>query len=170
MGQRLAIATAASIVTLGIAACGEGDGGDTATTATTTPISKQQFVRDANKICSSSDDKIERASNEFFAGAPRGEGPPPEEIEQFGKKTVFPTIQAEIDRIEALGAPEGDEDEVNEILESAQAGLDELEENPERLAKGGSTTAFEEAEKLAADYGLDQCGWAPASVLVRAPH
>jgi hypothetical protein len=157
MGQRLAIAMTVSIVTLGIAACGDDEGGDTTTTTSTTPLTTQQFVRDANKICKSSNGKIERASSQFFANAPPNEEPPPEEIEKFGRRTVFPTIQAGIDRIRALGAPAGDEDEVNAILEAAEAGLEKLEQDPQQLARGGAATAFEQAQKLAGDYGLDEC-------------
>jgi hypothetical protein len=156
MVQRLAITMLGALAALAIAACGDDDDQST-TTTTTAALTKQQFVRDANKICRSSDDKIERASSQFFANAPPNQEPPPAEIEQFGKRTVFPTIQAEIDRIKALGAPEGDEDQVSAILEATQAGLEKLEQNPQQLAKGGAAPAFEQAQKLAGDYGLDQC-------------
>jgi hypothetical protein len=157
MVRRLAITALSALVALSIAACGDDDEESTTTTTAAAPT-KQQFIRDANKICKSSDDKIERASSQFFANAPPSQEPAPEEIEKFGKRTVFPTIQVEIDRIKALGAPQGDEAQVSAILDAAQAGLEKLEQDPQQLAKGGAAPAFEQAQKLAGDYGLDQCG------------
>jgi hypothetical protein len=157
MVRRLAITMLGALAALAIAACGDDDEQSTATTSTPAPT-RQQFVHDANKICKSSDDKIERASSQFFANAPPNQEPSPAEIEKFGKQTVFPTIQAEIDRIKALGAPLGDEGEVSAILDAAQAALEKVEQDPQQLAKGGAAPAFEQAQKLAGDYGLDQCG------------
>jgi|SRR5215218_9816458 len=156
MIPRRAITMLGALLALAVAGCGDDDDQSTTTTSTAAPT-KQQFVRDANKICKSSTGKIERASSQFFANAPPNEEPPPAEIEKFGKRTVFPTIQAEIDRIKALGAPAGDEAEVSAILDATQSGLEKLEQNPRQLAKGGAAPAFEQAQKLAGDYGLTQC-------------
>ncbi|HYU60789.1 MAG TPA: hypothetical protein VEK39_08510 [Solirubrobacterales bacterium] len=139
-----------------IVAAGCGDGGDGETT-TTASLTKAQFVRKANKICKASDDKIEQASKRFYAGAPPGQEAPPNEIEQFGEQTVYPTIQDEIDRIRSLGPPEGDEGQVKAILQASEAGLAKLKQDPKQLAKGGAAPAFEKAQELAGDYGLDQC-------------
>jgi hypothetical protein len=141
-----------------VAGCGDDDSGDG--TTTTTALTKQEFVREANRICTRTDDKLDRASRQFFADAPSGQEAPPEEVEQFGEKTVYPTIQDEIDRIRALGAPVGDEDQVEALLDAAQRGLDTLKDHPDQLAKGGAAPAFDEANKLAGYYGLDRCAGA----------
>jgi hypothetical protein len=73
---------------------------------------------------------------------------------------VMVTLQDGIDRIRALGAPAGDEDQVKALLDAAQRGLDTLKDHPHQLAKGGAAPAFDEANKLAGDYGLDQCAGA----------
>jgi hypothetical protein len=159
MGARIATPLVLVIAALPAVACGEDDSDD-ATTTTTTALTKQEFVREANRICTRTDDKLERASRQFFADAPSGEEAPPEEIEQFGDKTVYPTIQDEIDRIRALGAPAGDEDQVEALLDAAQRGLDTLKDHPDQLPKGGAAPAFDEANRLAGNYGLDQCAGA----------
>ena len=147
------------MVALPSAACGDDDSED-GTTTTTTALSKQQFVREANLICERTDDELERASRQFFADAPSGEEVPPEEIEEFGEKTVYPAVQDEIDRIRALGAPTGDEDQVEALLDAAQQGLDTLQDHPGQLARGAAAPALDEASKLARNYGLDQCAGA----------
>ena len=154
--QRLLVLGIPVVLALAAAGCGEKDE-SAATITTTTALTKAQFLRDANKICKTEGDKVERASKQFFADAPAGKEPPPAEIEKFGEKSVYPAIQSTIDRIKALGAPAGDEDTVNAYLAALQAGLDKLKQNPEQLAEGGSAPAFEQADKLAADYGLDDC-------------
>ena len=152
------VAPALIVVALALAAAGCGDDdSDSAATTTTTALTKDEYVSEANRICKKQDDKIERASQQFFADAPNNQEPPASEVAEFGQKTVFPAIQDEIDRIEALGAPEGDEDEIKAMLDAAKSGLAELEQNPNQLEKGGIASSFEEFQKLASAYDLDQC-------------
>jgi hypothetical protein len=151
------IAPALMIAALALATVGCGDDDDDSSATTTTALSKSDFIREANRICKQQDRKIERASQQFFADAPPNQEPPPKEVAQFGEKTVFPAIQAEIDRIEALGAPEGDTEEVQKMLEAAKSGLAKLEARPSQLEKGGIASSFEEFQKLASAYGLDEC-------------
>jgi hypothetical protein len=146
------LVAALALVALG---CGDDDDSGSATT-TTTALTKAEFIREANRICKKQDDKIERASQQFFADAPDNQEPPPSEVAQFGERTVFPAIQDEIDRVEALGAPAG-EDQVKAMLDAAKSGLAKLEAHPEQLEKGGVASSFEEYQKLASAYGLDEC-------------
>jgi hypothetical protein len=144
-------------VALLVAAGCDDDDDDSGSTTTTSSLTKSEYIREANRICKKQDAKIERASQQFFADAPKDQEPPPQEVAQFGKKTVFPAIQDEIDRIEALGAPEGDEEEVQKMLDAAKSGLAKLEAHPNQLEKGGIASSFEEFQKLASAYGLDEC-------------
>ena len=154
--QRLIVPGIAVVLALAAAGCGEKDE-SAALSTTTTALTKAQFLRDANKICKTEGDKLDRASKQFFADVPRNKEAAPAELEKFGEKTVYPAIQTTIDRITALGAPAGDEDEVDQYLAALQAGLDRLKQDPEQLAEGGSPPAFEDADRLASDYGLDDC-------------
>jgi len=146
------------VIALALAAAGCGDDDDSSSsTTTTTALTKTEFIREANRICKQQDKKIERASRQFFADAPNDEEPPPKEVAQFGEKTVFPAIQDEIDRVEALGAPAGDEDQVKAMLDAAKSGLADLEAHPDQLEKGGIASSFEKYQKFASAYGLDEC-------------
>jgi hypothetical protein len=157
VARRIAPALVTAALALGLVACGDDDDSGSAATTTTTALTKAEFIREANRICKQQDNKISRASQQFFADAPNDQEPPASEVAEFGRKTVFPAIQDQIDRVEALGAPEGDEDEVKAILDAAKSGLAKLEANPNQLEKGGAASAFEEFQKLAGDYGLDEC-------------
>jgi len=155
MRTRFAALLIAALTSLAIAACGEKDENTTATSSSS--LTKAQFVREANRICKQTDDKIERASKQFFADAPANEEAPPSEIEEFAQKSALPAIEDEITRIEALGAPAGDEEQVKAILDAGEQGLAKLKQNPEQIAKGGAAPALASYDKLAGSYGLDQC-------------
>jgi hypothetical protein len=157
------LALAGAGVALVATGCGGDDDDDTtaATTATTTaaagePLSKQEFIAEADTICSQGDREINQAANETFGG---GQEPSQEEQEQFVTDTVLPNIQGQIDGIRALTPPEGDEDQVTAIVDAAQSGIDEVEQDPSAFTQqGGGSDPFAEANRLAQDYGLTACG------------
>ena len=153
MPRRLTVTAIVAAVAL-LSACGEKD---EETTTTTPSLTKDQFVREANRICKREFDRVERAAKQFFADAPAGKEAPPSELEEFGKKTVYPAVEAVIARIRALGAPSGEEEEVAEYLDEFQSGLDELKQDPTQIARGGTAPAFEKSDKLASELGLDDC-------------
>ena len=152
-------------VSLVAAGCGGDDDDDTtaATTATTgetgaaggEPLSKQEFITEADRICAQGDKEINRAAGEVFQ---QGQQPSPEEQEQFISDTVLPNTQAQIDGIGALTPPEGDEEGVSAILDAAQEAIDRGEEDPSALVQEGGEDPFAEATRLAGQYGLEKCG------------
>ena len=159
----LAVALAAGLVAAG---CGDDDDDTAATTsaATTTgatgatgatgePLTKEQFVTEADAICKAGDKKIDQAANETFSGGQ----PSQQEQEQFVTEDVVPNIQAQVDGIRALTPPEGDEEDVAAILDAAQAAIDQVQSDPGALTEG-SDDPFTEANQLAKDYGLKVCG------------
>jgi hypothetical protein len=158
----LALALAAGLIAAG---CGDDDD-ETTTAATTTtetgatgatgaatgePLSQDEFITQADQICADGDKEIDQQAQETF-----GQGEPSDqEVEQFASETVVPNIQRQIDGIGALTPPEGDEDEVSAILDAAQEALDEIEQDPSSLQSGNP---FKQANQLAQDYGLTECG------------
>ena len=108
----------------------------------------------ANAICKQGGDEIDEAATEAF-GKSR---PSPEEIEQFTTETLVPNVQQQIDDLSALGAPEGDEAQVQEILDSAQSALEEVEADPTGVTEQpNGDDPFAETNRLATAYGLDEC-------------
>ena len=88
--------------------------------------------------------------------AGKGE-PDPAEVEEVALGIVVPALEAEIAAIGALEAPEGDEDEVQAILDATQAGIEEIEADPQALLDG-APKSLAKAEQLARRYGSQQCG------------
>jgi len=134
------------------AGCGDDDEKQVAAAA----LSKSEFIAQADAICKKGDKEIDQAGRESFAG---GAGKPtPEQSEAFATDVVLPNIQGQVDGVRALGAPEGDEAEIDAFLNAAQDGIDQSEDDPSVLfGNGEGPSGFLEAERLAGEYGFQVC-------------
>jgi len=137
----------AAVTALVVAGC--GGGGDDSTS--TSSLAKPAWIAKADAICQQGNQEIEQAANEQFGK--QGQEPTDEQIQQFTSETVVPSVQRQIDQIKDLGAPSGDEDQVNKILDTVQADIDK--------AKSATTLPddpFADGNALATQYGLKVCG------------
>lgn len=152
----LALLAAAAL----LLACGGGDdeatttGATDATGASGDTLTKQQFITRADEICAAGDEEIISAGRaEFGNQAPQGE-----ELAQFVDDVVVPSTQRQHDQIAALPVPEGEEQSVDQLLTALQQGIDSLESDPEQLVQSSGDDPFEEASRLAREFGLTDCG------------
>lgn len=140
-----------------VAGCGGDDDSSTtsgATGASGGSLTKEQFVAEADAICKANEESI-RAEAEQTLGTNSSS----QEITDFNTEVVVPSQQEVIDSIRALGAPEGDEEQVGAILDSVQSALDTVADDPELFADpDAADREFDEADRLALDYGLTECG------------
>jgi hypothetical protein len=146
----LVLALATGLVAAG---CGDddddGDGGDAPT--------KEEFIAEADQICSDGDAEIEAAAEETFGES--DQPPTAAEQEQFAADEVIPNIQEQVDGIDELTPPEGDEDQIQAIVDSAQEDLDAGAEDPSLFTEqGGGEEPLAEASRLAQEYGMKACG------------
>ncbi len=133
-----------SLVAAGCGGDDDGGGGGDAE-----PLSKADFTTQANKICADGNAELETDAEEL------GDEPTQEQIEQFAADTLVPNLQGQHDDLADLGAPEGDEDEVEAILDSLQEGIDAVEADPSLITSSDDPLA--EASELAGEYGLTDC-------------
>jgi len=143
-----AAATVAAFLVIG-ALVVAGCGGDDDTSATTASLSKEEFLAQGNAICAEGNKTIEAAGEDL------GQQPSQADFEAFVNDSLAPAVQGQIDGINALGAPEGDEEQVTAITDAAQEGVDEIKADPGAIT--GNQDPFEEANKLAGEYGLTEC-------------
>lgn len=130
-------------------ACG-GDDEKQAPSPQAEPLSKADFVAQADEICAEGNAEMVAAAESF------SDAPSDEEITQFAEDVFVANTQQQHDDISDLGAPEGDEDEVQAILDALQSGIDVVKEDPTSLLS--SDDPLREASDLAAAYGLVECG------------
>lgn len=151
MRLRVAVPLAAMLAGL-ILLAGCGGGGSS---SSTTALSKSEFLAQGNAICAKGNKEINAAGSKAFT---QGQAPSQADQDKFVTDTVIPNIQTQIDGIEALTPPSGDEDQVTAITDAAQSALDKAKADPSVITDpSGGSDPFAEANKLATDYGLDQC-------------
>ncbi len=139
----LLAALALAIAAFAIAGC--GDDGDDTETSSGDPLSKEEFIAQADEICESGDADIEQQALDL------GVGVDPDELVT---TVIVPGTRQQVEQIRELAPPEGDEEEINEFLDTFDRGLDELENDPATLTKAKTIA---EARTLAANYGFQSC-------------
>jgi hypothetical protein len=137
---------AALALALAVLGCGDGDGAN----LKTAQVSKAAFVEDLEAVCARS---YERRKRRFMAFV-RGKDDllsDPQELRRFADTVLLPVRRRQVKELWALGAPSGDEDEVEDILEAYERGIEEMEVDPETI---GATV---EGDELAELYGVKSC-------------
>ena len=150
MTKFLALAIAA--LALVAAGCGgDDDEGDTgasgATGASGTPLTHEEFVSQADAICKQGEKELNPVAQAL------GNSPSQSEIDSFVTDTLVPSIQSQIDAVDALTPPEDEADQVDEFIQTSQDELDALEADPSSL----QGEPFSDANRLAQDIGLTVC-------------
>jgi hypothetical protein len=135
------------------AGCGSSKKTTTTTTAAKPAISKAQFLAQGNAICADGNRKLavqQRALEKLVGNKP----PTDAQVAAYVKTTFIPAIQAQIDRLRALGTPAGEESAVTHILDAAQSDLNSVKGNALLLVNDHPFASF---ARGAHPYGLKQC-------------
>lgn len=132
-------------------------GSENGTTVTTSALSKAQFVKKANAICRREREELLTGLGTYF-NEHKSKGKSPAETFADANRAVYlPIIEADIAKIRALGAPDGDEEEIEAFLEAQQEGVEELGEQKEVKSRFQIEAIFKPAGDLAREYGLKDC-------------
>lgn len=150
MKKRAIIGLVAVLAAMGLAVGGCGSDDET------TALTKAQFTKQVNALCKKSgEERVAqyRARQAAEQGTKKGGGEKARE-ELFRQSFVIP-FQEMVEEIEELGAPEGDEEELEAIYEEWLRGAEIFEQDPLLLLSEPPT--FDKANKLSAEYGLTDC-------------
>ena len=152
------IAVAVVLLVVGVG-CGGGSGDPTS------DITKAEFVKKADFICADYKRKrLAAAEKEYNPKQRQGshsigtkateelEAELEELAEKLLQETTIPLVRTQHEKLEALGAPAGDEDKVEEMLDNMDQATDEIEDEGFRGIIGGNQ--FDKFEKEAEKYGL----------------
>ncbi len=134
----LAVVAVLAIVAVLVLSGGDGGSEDGSPT-------KAAWISQADQICAQ--------TAEDLTAAGRGLDFNDQQVsDEFVADVIVPTTQRQLDQIDELVPPEGDEDEIDAILAAFRRGLDQLAADPTAAAG-----AYDEAFQLAEDYGLRTC-------------
>lgn len=157
MNKRL-LAVLAAIFAVGlIAGCGSSDDStDTETVEETVTLTKTEFIAQGDQICKQAEEDSEAEAEEFAEENGFSlENASDEQLEEAVAEVLIPALDRQAEEIEALGAPEGDEEQVEAILTALEDGSAEIADDPSIAFEGD---ALKEANDLAKDYGFKVCG------------
>lgn len=127
-----------------------GCGGDDETTA----LTKAEFTKQANAGCKEHqkerEELFKKVTNELD----------PSEVtradqERLISEVLLPPFEKDIENLKSLGAPAGDEQRVEAIIEAMEKAIDKVEAKP--LVALRTNSQFSEARAAAVKYGLDDC-------------
>lgn len=127
---------AAGLLTAGLlmAGCGDSD-------ADAEPLTKAEFVKQANAICFKASEEVGDEVRED------------KESDLISATAV--ALQKDVDGIEALGVPSGDEAQIEAILDNVNKAIESIESTPKPGREAND--AIVKAENQAKAYGLKSC-------------
>jgi len=119
------------------------------------PPTKAAFIKQADAICLGTDGKQEEALEA------ENKKTPLEQLSQAEFKKVivkvgFPPLDEEVEELEELTAPEGDEEEFSELVGDVEEAVEKAKADPESLSET-STSPFRSVDERGKDYGFKEC-------------
>ena len=138
-----------------MAGCGGGD----ETTNETVTLTKAEFIKQGDTICKEGNKEIQKGFEEYVEenDLPENKEPSAEQGVELTETVILPNVKQQAEEIRDLGAPEGDEEQVDELVTSLEDAVAEGEDDPESLFEG-KTDPFAEVNEIATDYGFKVCG------------
>lgn len=158
MSKRLITALFGVLAIALVAGCGgSSDSSGSESSEASSSLTKAEFVKQGDAICKKGDAAIEEEANEFAAeNNIDTKNPTESDQEEVIEQVVGPAIKHQGEEIAELGAPSGEEEEVEAIVSAVETGAEEVEEDPAAILKGKNPLG--EAARLAKAYGFKVCG------------
>jgi len=148
-GEFVVLGALATLAML-IAGCG-GGGGDTTMTLT-----KAAFIKQGDAICKkgnvASGPEIEKFTKENGFTLEKASE---DQAEEVVTEVLVPNLQRQTEELDALGAPEGDEGEIDALIASLNEATSELEKDPSKYFEAN---ALAKPIRLENAYGFKICG------------
>lgn len=150
-------ALGALLIAVVFGGCGSSGSNASATDSSSEPLTKAEFVKQAESICQQATKKKDAAVTQALKErAAQAQGPPPAaETAKLVEETVLPPYKQAIDQIGQLRAPQGDEAKVESFVGEFESALQAIEAEPALAAK---KNPFAAADEAAEKYGIANCG------------
>jgi hypothetical protein len=149
----IAVIAGALAIALVVVGCGGGSDDEAP------PISKAELIKKGDAICEKGGGKAQTKLNSYVKEnkIAKGQEPTDAQFTEISEDILVPAIEVQIDEIRALGAPDGDEEQVEEMLDVLQEGIEGAEDDPVKAVKETSRL-LAKGDKLLQEYGFEVCG------------
>jgi hypothetical protein len=159
VSKRLLVLLAGVVAALAVfAGCGSSDDGTDTVEATVT-LTKAELIKQGDQICKQGDEEIEAGFEDYAEenDIPKNQEPDNAQSVEIVETVLVPSIKTQSELIRGLGAPEGDEEQIEAMLDSLDEAVAEAEEDPEALFDEKSDP-FGDPNQKAKEYGFEVCG------------
>jgi len=136
----------------GAGATSTDDGG--AEVIATSELSKTEWLAEADAICAAANEQLGQVAQEKH-GDQKPEGA---EFEAFVVEEFAPNFRSQAEQIRELGAPAGDEEQIDAILTKLERGADQIEDDPALADDASADLLIAEAGTEMQAYGATVCG------------
>ena len=152
--NRASLAVLAALIVLAAFAAGCGGGDDDTDTDAT--LTKAELIEQGDAICEKANEQSEDEAEEFAKENDFSlERPTKEQLEEAVSEILVPSLNRQVKELDALGAPAGDEKQVEAIVVSLEGAADEIQQKPSLVFE---EKVLKEPSQLAEDYGFEVCG------------
>jgi hypothetical protein len=146
--DRLIMVVGAVMATCIAAGCGSSG-----EEASSVPLTKAQFIKQADAICAKAAKEREAAAEAWRKELPDLSAETVDEIEKGLKEVIAPALQQQAEELETLAAPAQDRDEVAQMISALAAVSKAMEQEP----KWAFHSSIPQFEREAKDYGFKSC-------------
>ncbi len=160
MSKRLTVLAGVLALAIAAAGCGSSDDStDTDTASAEVTITKEQLIAQGDAICKQGNEEIEDGFDRYAEenNLPKNKEPSDEQGVEIVETVIVPNLLTQSELIRGLGAPEGDEEQIEELVDSLDEAIEAAEEDPEALFNE-DTDPFGDVNQQAQDYGFSECG------------
>jgi len=147
---RLIMALAMAVATCFAVGCGGSS--DEATSA---PLTKAEFIKQADAICTKINKEAEVAAASWKKGFPGGIAEAEEHPDDGLRKVLVPSMEREAEQLETLEPPAKDEAMVTRFIENLSRASETLDREGFKVLSQSGILGFKEE---VAGYGLKKCG------------
>jgi len=144
-------------MTLLLLGCGSGDG----SSSTGGSLTRDEFAGQADAICKQAKDDIVKKN--FAQIRKAASNPKAREALEYKlvETAVVPSLEREVEQLKALGAPSGDDGQIEKMLKLIEGAIAEAKSEPETYVAGDSyrwgSEHFGRAHRIAVAYGIKNC-------------
>lgn len=131
-------------------------GEDQRSSGSTSPA-KAQFVKQASAICKKTKFDLNKEGEAFVKQQQKSGKPQQVVFGELARKILLPAVEREGAAIAGLTIPEGDEEQIEEMLAAQQAGVDAVRELSPTAPLGELESPFDEANERFQAYGIPAC-------------
>ena len=155
----LTVAIAAAAIAAGCGDDEESSGSGASVSVTTSSLSAEEYAKKADELCQREREKIPTRVEAYQRRNKPAKGKPADVVyAETIQAALVPYLEEELEKLRALGAPEGDEETVEAILTAQQEAIDEVTVLKTLSNQEGALEShFSEANELMRDYGIEEC-------------